>query len=74
MRPLSSLKLADFSPVEVLGQLLDAIFDAHTLSSDHALELLLLTEYIQSELYRRHGDELRALHHPGTAFADEVEL
>lgn len=72
MRDLLSLERADSSPVEVLGQLLEAIFDSHALSCEHALELLLLTEYIQSELYRRHGDELRALHRDDTEFVDDV--
>lgn len=48
---------------DTLLQLLYAIFEAHKLSLDEARELLFLTEYIQAQLYARHGDQLRDPEH-----------
>ena len=61
--------LGDSSPFDLLVELLEAIFDE--LNSNQALELLLLTDYIQAELYVRHSDELRVLVHPDRALADD---
>jgi hypothetical protein len=61
--------LGDSSPFDLLVELLEAIFNE--LNSNQALELLVLTEYIQAEFYVRHSDELRALVHPDRALMDE---
>lgn len=61
--------LDNSSPFDLLVELLEAIFDE--LNSNQALELLLLTEYIQAQLYVRHSDQLRALVHPDRVLADD---
>lgn len=63
--------LGDSSPFDLLVELLETIFDFYELNSNQALELLLLTEFIQAELYVRHSDELHALVHPDRALADD---
>ena len=51
----------DFLNLDTIVELLQAVFDAHIISFDGALELLQLAEFIQAEIHARHGDELREL-------------
>lgn len=54
-------RTGDYARLDVITELLQAVFDAHTTNVDDALDLLQLTEYIQAKIHARHGDELQAL-------------
>lgn len=66
--------LVTSEPLEVLGELLEAVFHALAHDVEQALELLILTEYIQAQLILCHGEELRMLRLPDHALSEESSL